>query len=147
MRNGCRRRFATGESRHSSACLATVAPGVCSDAPTADGYSGLRLQISSDDPQVLSWPWEALRDPELEVLAHSCQIERRLNTVRDPQPLPDALPKDRVNILPMRSVLVLPSPELHASPVSSSSPQPFFLFERAMMSRLSRKWPHWTRIP
>jgi hypothetical protein len=62
-------------------------------------YSNLHLQISSDDPQVLAWPWEALRDPELGVLAHTCQIERRLNTVRDPQPLSDSLPKDSVNIL------------------------------------------------
>jgi len=68
------------------------------DAATQD-YSHLHLQISSDDPRVLSWPWEALRDPELGVLAHTCQIERRLNTVRDPQPLPASLPKDRVNIL------------------------------------------------
>ena len=69
------------------------------DAATADDYSKLHLQISSDDPQVLAWPWEALRDPELGVLAHTCQIERRLNTVRDPQPLPDSLPNDCVNIL------------------------------------------------
>ena len=49
------------------------------DAATTD-YSSLHLQISSDDPGVMAWPWEALRDPELGVLAHSCQIERRLNT-------------------------------------------------------------------
>lgn len=69
------------------------------DAATADDYSRLHLQISSDDPRVLAWPWEALRDPELGVLAHTCQVERRLNTVRDPQKLPDSLPKNRVNIL------------------------------------------------
>ncbi len=68
------------------------------DAATQD-YSKLHLQISSDDPRILSWPWEALRDPELAVLAHTCQIERRLNKARDPQPLPDSLPKDSVNIL------------------------------------------------
>jgi len=67
------------------------------DAATED-YSNLHLQISSDDPQVLAWPWEALRDPELGVLAHTCQIERRLNTVRDPQPLSDSLPKDSVTL-------------------------------------------------
>ena len=33
------------------------------DAATAD-YSSLHLQISSDDPSVMAWPWEALRDPE-----------------------------------------------------------------------------------
>jgi tetratricopeptide (TPR) repeat protein len=75
------------------------AAGRMFDAATANDYSRLHLQISSDDPQVLSWPWEALRDPELGVLAHTCQLERRLNTDRDPQPVPDSLPKDRVNIL------------------------------------------------
>jgi hypothetical protein len=70
------------------------------DAATAEDYSSLHLQISSDDPQVLAWPWEALRDPEMGFfLAHNCQIERRLNKLRDPQPLPDSLPRDRVNIL------------------------------------------------
>lgn len=68
------------------------------DEATKD-YSSLHLQISADDPHVTAWPWEALRDPELGVLAHSCQIERRLNTVRDPQPLPSGLPTDKVNIL------------------------------------------------
>jgi tetratricopeptide (TPR) repeat protein len=69
------------------------------DAATANDYSRLHLQISSDDPRVLAWPWEALRDPELGFLAHTCQVERRLNTVRDAQELPESLPKDRVNIL------------------------------------------------
>lgn len=62
-------------------------------------YSRLHLVISSDDAQVLAWPWEALRDPELGVLGHTCQVERRLNTVRDAQDLSSSLPQDRVNIL------------------------------------------------
>ncbi|HEV3039583.1 MAG TPA: tetratricopeptide repeat protein [Candidatus Angelobacter sp.] len=62
-------------------------------------YSKLHLVISSDDAQVLAWPWEALRDPELGVLGHTCQVERRLNTVRDAQALSSSLPQDRVNIL------------------------------------------------
>ncbi len=69
------------------------------DAAIADDYSRLHLQISSDDPKVLAWPWEALRDPELGFLSHTCQITRRLNTIRDVQPLPGSLAKDRVNIL------------------------------------------------
>jgi hypothetical protein len=48
---------------------------------------------------VLGWPWEALRDPQARSLAQTCQIERRLNNVRDPHPLSGQLPTDRVNIL------------------------------------------------
>ncbi len=69
------------------------------DQATAEGYSKLHLQIASDDPHILAWPWEALRDPEAEVLAHNCQIERRLGQVRDPIALSPDLPQDRVNIL------------------------------------------------
>ncbi len=66
---------------------------------TKDGLDRLQLQISSDDPRVLSWPWEALRDKETGVLGQTCQFERRLEKVSDPQPLSDRLPTDRVNIL------------------------------------------------
>jgi len=69
------------------------------DAATAKGYQELSLQIWSDDPRVLAWPWEALRDPKASVLAQACQVERHLNTVRDPVPLPEDLPTNRVNIL------------------------------------------------
>lgn len=56
------------------------------------------LQIRSDDPHILSWPWEALCDPQTNYLAHQRRIERRLKRAADPQPFGD-LPKDRVNIL------------------------------------------------
>ncbi len=69
------------------------------EAAIAADYSQLHLQISSDDPRVLAWPWEALCDSEVGFLAHTCQIERRLNRVRDPQPLAPGLPRDRVNVL------------------------------------------------
>lgn len=68
------------------------------DDATRD-YSKLHLKISSDDPRVLAWPWEALRDPDLGFLAQACQVVRQLNTVRDPQELAESLPKDKVNIL------------------------------------------------
>ena len=62
--------------------------------------AGFQLHISSDDPAILSWPWEALCDPEAGVLAHRAQIERRLNErLSDPPPLSDKLPNDRINIL------------------------------------------------
>ncbi len=69
------------------------------DASTEEDYADLHLQIASDDPAVLSWPWEALRDPEVGFLAHTCQIERCLDKVRDPQPPARSLAKNRVNIL------------------------------------------------
>jgi len=56
------------------------------------------LQIRSDDPHILSWPWEALCGPQTNYLAHQRRIERRLKRAADPQPFGD-LPKDRVNIL------------------------------------------------
>jgi tetratricopeptide (TPR) repeat protein len=68
-------------------------------AATSEEYANLRLQIASDEPKVLAWPWEALYDPEVGFLAHTCQIERRLDKVRDPQPLPAALPTDYIKIL------------------------------------------------
>jgi hypothetical protein len=66
---------------------------------TRDVHDRLLLQISSDDARVLSWPWEALRDPQAGLLGQRCQIERRPNRQLDPMPLPEDLSRDRVNIL------------------------------------------------
>ena len=66
---------------------------------TREGYESLHLLISSDDPQVLGWPWEALHDPQAGQLAQTCQIERRLNTVRRPDRIDQPWPKNQVNIL------------------------------------------------
>ena len=66
---------------------------------TREGYESLHLLISSDDPQVLGWPWEALHDPQAGQLAQTCQIERRLNTVRKPDKVGQRWPEDQVNIL------------------------------------------------
>ncbi len=64
------------------------------------GLDQFRLLISSDDPQVLSWPWEALYDPKKQFIAQHCDIERKLTKdLDDPPKLPDTLPRDRVNIL------------------------------------------------
>jgi tetratricopeptide (TPR) repeat protein len=57
------------------------------------------LEVRADDPHILSWPWEALYDPQgAAFLAHRLRLERRLNTLPDPQPAAD-LPKECVNIL------------------------------------------------
>lgn len=64
------------------------------------GACPLRVQISSDDPAILAWPWEALNDPETAVLAYQATIERRLNyNIPDPPPLSEQLPKERIHIL------------------------------------------------
>ena len=64
------------------------------------GLENLHLKISSDDPRVLAWPWEALYNPKTGTLAHHCRIERQISkNVPDPLPLPENLPKDRINIL------------------------------------------------
>jgi len=65
----------------------------------SNGLQALKLQISSDDPAILAWPWEALHDSRTGILAHLCQIERVLNKVEQPLPLSSDLPWDRVNIL------------------------------------------------
>src|ERR1019366_9526593 len=44
------------------------------------------LQVRTDDPHILSWPWEALYDPLAGAfLAHQRRVERRLNKLPDPQ--------------------------------------------------------------
>ncbi|MGA2700591.1 MAG: CHAT domain-containing protein [Isosphaeraceae bacterium] len=63
------------------------------------GYESLHLLISSDDPQVLGWPWEALHDPRAGQLAQLCQIERRLNKTIKPGKVAKRWPKNQVNIL------------------------------------------------
>ncbi len=63
------------------------------------GLEHLTLKIASDDPRVLGWPWEALRDPHGSTLAHGCRIERQLSELHDPLPLPEQLPRERIHIL------------------------------------------------
>ncbi len=69
------------------------------DRATEKTYADLHLQVVSNEPAVLAWPWEALFDRQSGCfLAQSCQVEHRLDQLRDPPKL-DKLPKDRVNIL------------------------------------------------
>jgi len=57
------------------------------------------ILITCDDPELLSWPWEALCDPKLGYFGHRARIQRRLShDVPEPTALP-SLPEDRVNIL------------------------------------------------
>ncbi|MCC6679256.1 MAG: tetratricopeptide repeat protein [Phycisphaerales bacterium] len=64
------------------------------------GLAQLTIVISADDPAVLSWPWEALRDPQAGDLARQARFERRLNQQHDPAALHENLGKQQqVNIL------------------------------------------------
>ena len=63
------------------------------------GLEHLTLKIASNDPCILAWPWEALRDPQAGTLAHHCVIERQLSEQHDPPPLHEGLPRDRINLL------------------------------------------------
>jgi tetratricopeptide (TPR) repeat protein len=69
------------------------------DRIRTSGLSNLVLKVACDDPTVLAWPWEALRDPHGATLAHTCRLERQLSDLHDPLPLPEGLSKTRVNIL------------------------------------------------
>lgn len=66
---------------------------------TREVHTNLHLVVASDDARVLSWPWEALSDPQVGDLAHLYRIERQLDTAPEPLPLPENLPDDRVCIL------------------------------------------------
>jgi tetratricopeptide (TPR) repeat protein len=73
--------------------------GAMLDRAIRNGHAAMRLQLWSDDPRVLSWPWEALDDPKYGPLGQLVQIERRMDQVGDPPALSEKLPKDGVNIL------------------------------------------------
>ena len=62
--------------------------------------SNLCLKIVSDNPAVLSWPWEALESRDDGLLAQQCRIERQLDNIGDVYPIPDnLLTMNQLNIL------------------------------------------------
>ena len=63
------------------------------------GLTSLTVKITSDDPHILAWPWEALSDPDNSTLAFSCCFERQLNDLNEPLPLSTKLARDCINIL------------------------------------------------
>jgi len=69
------------------------------EAAVREGYAALRLQVRSDDPAVLAWPWEALHDPQAGPLGQVSQVERRLDAIGDPPALDPRLPQHRLHIL------------------------------------------------
>jgi hypothetical protein len=68
-------------------------------AEQATGYADLNLRVQSNAPGVLSWPWEALRDPQAHVVAITCHIERRLADVLPVQRASGVAASSALNIL------------------------------------------------
>ncbi len=64
-----------------------------------EGLSNLEIKVTSDDPAVLAWPWEALESEDDGCLALHCHMERQLCKIGDARSPVNTLPKDRLNIL------------------------------------------------
>ena len=64
-----------------------------------ENFEGFRIKITSDSPEVMSWPWEALHSRDDGFLALRCCIDRQLSSISDPPPLPTTLPQDSIHIL------------------------------------------------
>lgn len=62
-------------------------------------FEGFRIKITSDSPEIMSWPWEALYSGDDGWLALRCCIDRQLSNIGDPPPLPVASTQDSVHIL------------------------------------------------
>jgi tetratricopeptide (TPR) repeat protein len=63
------------------------------------GLTNLTIKIASNDPAVLSWPWEALYSNDDEYIAQQCRIERQLSNIADVRPFTNELPSNQLNIL------------------------------------------------
>lgn len=70
-------------------------------------FRDFRIKITSDSPEIMAWPWEALYSREDGYLALRFPVERQLSTdLGDPPPLPESLPQDALRIL-----YVIPRPD------------------------------------
>ncbi len=67
-----------------------------SEGPPQGGE--VRIRLESEDPRVLSWPWEALYDPQTGSLGQWAHFERCLPHL-DARPVSPGLPRDRLRIL------------------------------------------------
>ena len=62
-------------------------------------FEGFHIKITSDSPEIMSWPWEALYSRDDGWLALRCYIDRQLSSIDDPPPLPNAPAQDAIHIL------------------------------------------------
>ncbi len=77
----------------------SLAPASLGIPTITSSHEPRRLRIQSDDPRILSWPWEALRDSHNRPIGQTTQIERSVATTPEPLLLPAELPTDRINVL------------------------------------------------
>lgn len=68
------------------------------DLAMAEANGPFVLEVSSDDPSVLAWPWEALQQAGSDV-GRNFRIERRIEGLDEKCPSVSSLPKDRINVL------------------------------------------------
>src|SRR5262252_4358972 len=66
---------------------------------TSLGVTNLSLDIESEDPRILAWPWEALEDDTGACLGLAGQMTRRLQSRTETAPVSGDLPRDRINVL------------------------------------------------
>jgi len=62
-------------------------------------FEGFRIKITSDSPEVMSWPWEALYSGDDGWLALRCCIDRQLSSISDPPPLTVTPAQESIHIL------------------------------------------------
>ena len=62
-------------------------------------FQGFRIKITSDSPEIMSWPWEALYSGDDGWLALRCCIARQLSSIGDPPPLPSTPTQEAIHIL------------------------------------------------
>ena len=62
-------------------------------------FADFRIKVTSDSPEIMSWPWEALRSGDDGWLALRCCIDRQLSSIGDPPPLSAAPVQKSIHIL------------------------------------------------
>lgn len=62
-------------------------------------FENFHIKITSNSPEIMSWPWEALYSGDDDWLALRCCINRQLSGIGDTPPLPDTPRQDSIHIL------------------------------------------------
>ena len=62
-------------------------------------FEDFRIKVTSDSPEIMSWPWETLYSGDDGWLALRCCIDRQLSSIGAPPPLKVASTQDEIHIL------------------------------------------------